>query len=235
MEIDINLLTKSNEFELIKPRLPETIEAKKIYQFFKIQYFRDHQVPFIENIEAKQLVYTLIYYFQNKDNFFNSNLLYPIIGTNFSLQKGLIIIGGYGTGKSTILKTFQNLINSVFKSQITLKFNAVIDVVQEFETTIQENISAFNEKYNNGYRIFDDLKSEKEASRFGKKDIFKEILFKRCENKKIASIITANYQEENPNNMELAIEEFYRYEGRVYDRIIGSFNFIQLQDKSYRK
>lgn len=235
MEIDINLLTKSNELELIKPRLPETIEAKKIYQYFKIQYFRDHQVYFIENIEAKQLVYTLIYYFQNKDNFFNSNLLYPIFGTNFSLQKGLIIIGGYGTGKSTILKTFQNLINSVFKSQITLKFNAVIDVVQEFETTIQEDMSAFNEKYNNGYRIFDDLKSEKEAFRFGKKDIFKEILFKRCENKKIASIITANYQEENPNNMELAIEEFYRYEGRVYDRIMGSFNFIQLQDKSYRK
>lgn len=235
MEIDINLFTKSNELELIKPRLPETTEAKKIYQYFKIQYFRDHQVPFIENIEAKQLVYTLIYYFQNKDNFFNSNLLYPIIGTNFSLQKGLIIIDGYGTGKSTILKTFQNLINSVFKSQITLKFNAVIDVVQEFETTIQEDIAAFNQKYNNGYRIFDDLKSEKEAFRFGKKDIFKEILFKRCENKKIASIITANYQEENPNNMKLAIEEFYRYEGRVYDRIMGSFNFIQLQDKSYRK
>mgnify|MGYP006207453951 FL=1 len=53
MEIDINLLTKSNELELIKPRLPETIEAKKIYQYFKIQYFRDHQVYFIENIEAK--------------------------------------------------------------------------------------------------------------------------------------------------------------------------------------
>ena len=235
MENNKSLLTKSNETKLIKPKLPEAFEAKKIYQYFKIQYFRDHQVSFIENIEAKELVYTLIYYFQNKDNFFKSKLLYPINGADFSLHKGLLIIGGYGTGKSTILKTFQNLINSVFKSQITLKFNAVIDVVQEFETTIQEDIAAFNEKYNNGYRIFDDLKSEKEASRFGKNDIFKEILFKRCENKRIATIITANYQEENPNDMKASIEEFYRYKGRVYDRLFGDFNFIQLQDKSYRK
>ena len=235
MKIKIDQIVKSTDLELIKPIFSKSIASRIIYDQFKNQYFKDHMVHFIENDEAKQLVYTLIYYFQNKDDFFNSNLLYPLVGTTISLNKGLIIIGGYGTGKSTILQTFQKLINTVFISRVTSKFNPAIDVVQEYETTLQEDICAFYEKYTNGYRIFDDLKSEKEASRFGKNDIFKEILFNRCENKRISTIITANYEEENPNNMEVAIEGFYRYEGRVYDRIMGNFNFIQLKDKSYRR
>ncbi|ESU27093.1 hypothetical protein FLJC2902T_22710 [Flavobacterium limnosediminis JC2902] len=239
MDLNLNkILQTSIENRLykpiIKPLLPKDLKANTIYNYFKKYYSEINGKAFIETNETIAFVYTLIYYFKNETNFHLSPLLYNVPNTYISLDKGLIIIGGYGTGKSSCLLTFQYMLNTIFKSTVTLKFEKAIDVVHEYENLPQEEIELFYEKYCNGFRVIDDLKSEKEASRYGKTDIYKEILFKRCDNPIINSIITSNYSEENPNNMEAAIENFYRYGGRVLDRIYGKFNFIELNGKSFR-
>lgn len=219
----------------MKPNIPNNVSSKSIYKQFMQEYLVENNELFIETQETRAFVYTLIYYFQNKPNFFNSPLLYKIDGVDLSLEKGLLIIGGYGTGKSSVLRTFQKLINIRFKSPIQLKFETAINIVHQYENLPQEDLILFYNKYTGGFRVIDDLKSENEASRYGKKDLFKEILFNRLENRKVGSIITCNYMEENPNNLNTAIEEFNRYGPRVYDRLFSNFNFIQLKGKSMRK
>ncbi len=93
----------------------------------------------------------------------------------------------------------------------------------------------FRESLYNGHLIIDDLLADKEASRFGKLELFEEVLFLRLDNKKMNSIITMNYYAENPNHMEHAINKLSRYGGRVFDRILGNFNFIKLEGKSFRE
>lgn len=240
MELNLAHFKNNNYFpsldlSIIKPSLPGNSNAKEIYETFKKCYREISGVLFIEDKEAKALVYTLIYYFQNAQNFFESSLLYTIPGTENSLNKGLIIVGGYGTGKSTCLQTFQFMLNNIYQSRVNVRFQTAIDVVNEYENTLQENLDDFYNKQCNGFRVFDDLKSEKEASRFGKLELFEEILFKRLEKQRIITIILCNYAEECPNNIEAAIEEFSRYGGRVYDRLFGKFNVLRLSGRSYRK
>jgi hypothetical protein len=51
----------------------------------------------------------------------------------------------------------------------------------------------------------------------------------------MTTIITMNYDAEAPNDMNIALHKLSRYGGRVFDRILGNYNFIQLQGKSFRK
>ena len=231
-----DILTKTNNVPMcIKPLFPKHFKTEEIYHLFKSCYFEINKEPFIETEESKNFVFSLIFYFQNSERFFDSPLLHKLPNTKNSLNKGLLIVGGFGTGKSSCLKTFQHLLNSKCESQIKLIFQTAIDVVNNFETTPQEEIMDFHNRHSKGFRVFDDLKGEKMASRFGKSEIFQDILFKRFENDKILTIILCNYAEDSPNDIEGAIDEFNRYSGRVLDRIYGKFNIIELKGKSFRR
>ena len=232
MEINLNLdIISSFEKKIF---LDPRVEIKTHYKKKKKMYFQINCRMFEETYESIRFVYTLLYYFTNKDNFSKSSLLYEYTSTNINLNKSLIIIGGVGTGKTSVLKTLRAMINQ--NPQLNLKFMTTKDVVSEYESTLQEDLFDFFDKLNNGNLIIDDLMSESIASRFGKKELFEDILFKRCENNKIITLITMNYLEEFPNNADEAILELYqRYGQRVFDRILGNFNFIILKDKSFRK
>lgn len=230
MQINLNEFKtdKLNRVTLLNPKTSEVEWYKK----FKIYFEKVNGRPFIATEESKKLVYTLIYYFTKKDNFYKSPLLYNHMNTNYSLEKGLIIVGGFGCGKSSILKTFQYMINE--NPKINLKFMTTIEAVKEYEITEQENLFNFNNKLIKGHLIIDDLLAEKEASRFGKTELFETVLFQRCGNSKMTTLITMNYDSEIPNDIEFALNKLSRYGGRVYDRILGNFNFIELQGKSFR-
>ena len=93
-----------------------------------------------------------------------------------------------------------------------------------------------------GSRYFDDLKTERIASNFGKVNIFKEILEERYNrmNTNSTSInktfITCNFKEGFENDIEAAIDEFgEKYGGRVYDRIFEMFNILEFKGLSFRK
>ena len=83
--------------------------------------------------------------------------------------------------------------------------------------------------------MIDDLKAEGEAFKYGRKNLFNDILYLRYENR-ARTIVTCNYQENYPNDIGKAIEEFgTKYDGRIYDRLFEMFNIIEVKDfKSYR-
>src|SRR5690606_37136646 len=91
------------------------------------------------------------------------------------------------------------------------------------------------DQYSKGFRAFDDVKNEREASNFGKVDLFKEILYKRYESKNFRTILICNYDSDFPNDMEQVIESFSRYGDRNFDRFFVIFNFIEYKGISKRK
>ena len=216
-----------------KPLLHQTIDSKELYSLFQSKFLEIEGQEFICTEENKALVFTLIYFFQKKENFYNSSLLFKYPNTSIDINKGLVIVGGFGCGKTAILRVFQQIINK--SNYVNLKFTTTVNAVSKFELIEDENMHNFKEELYKGHLIIDDLLAEKQASRFGKSELFEEVLFQRLENKIINSIITMNYDSENPNNMEYAINKLSRYGGRVFDRILGSFNFIELHGKSFRK
>lgn len=230
MKLNINEL--GNNANERKALLNQTTDPKKLFLLFQSKFQEIENEKFICTEENKALVYTLIYFFQKKDNFKNSSLLFqhPLSSTN--LNKGLVIVGGFGCGKTSILRVFQQIINE--SNQVNLKFTTSVDSVSKFESMEDENMHDFKERLYKGHLIIDDLLAEKPASRYGKSELFEEVLFQRLENKKMNSIITMNYDSEHPNDIEYAINKLSRYGGRVFDRILGNFNFIELHAKSFR-
>lgn len=230
MELNINdFANNANER---KPLLDQTTDPKKLFSFFQSKFQEIEGQDFICTEENKSLVYTLIYFFQKKENFYNSSLLFEYPNTKIDLNKGLVIVGGFGCGKTSVLRVFQHIINE--SNKVNLKFTSTVDAVSKFESIEAENMYDFKERLYKGHLIIDDLLAEKQASRFGKSELFEEVLFQRLENKKMNSIITMNYDSEHPNNIEYAINKLSRYGGRVFDRILGNFNFIELHGKSFR-
>jgi len=98
---------------------------------------------------------------------------------------------------------------------------------------------------NLGDRYFDDIKTERHASNYGKVNLFKDILENRYNNRvqivkgvtKINKTFgTCNYKEGYEGNTEVALEEFGEmYGGRIYDRLFEMFNIIEFKGKSFRK
>ena len=76
--------------------------------------------------------------------------------------------------------------------------------------------------------MFDDLGAEREASNYGKEDIFIRILefrYEEFKHREIKTFITTNYTLQDVKK---------RYGIRVYDRFKEMFNFIELDGESRR-
>jgi len=185
--------------------------------------------------EGKDLIFTestkpiyraLTHYFAKSENFKNTN-----ITTNIpDLKKGLLIIGDYGCGKTSMLRAFQMVGKALLPDPI-LWFNNVScnALVMEFEGMDTNDKSAkkhFFQKYNKAaVMYFDDFGTESNASNFGIKNLMKDILEERYSNNK-RTFLTSN----------LSLPEIQeKYGDRVYDRLQEMFNIIEMPGESYRK
>jgi DNA replication protein DnaC len=166
-----------------------------------------------------------------------------------SFEKGLLIIGDYGNGKTTIMQCFEILFKKNFEIAMTenwdtlkdwqnlrFKSSKSHDIVTEFETLMNiESKDNFYKKYSQFRYYFDDVKKEKTASNYGKTEIIKELIEKRYD-KKAKTFITCNYKEGCSNDLQEALVEFGdRYGGHFYDRLFEMFNIIEFKGKSFRK
>jgi DNA replication protein DnaC len=231
MNINIEQL-KKNKFERMVLLNPN-IGINERYRTFKKIFEEINGKTFIENEETKKLVFTLIYYFSKKENFYRSPLLFSFLNSKTDLDKGLILVGGFGCGKSSILKTFRHMI--IQEKRFNLKFVSTVEAVTNYEINEYENLKGLNDKISKGNIIIDDLLAEKVVSKYGKFELFETILLERSDNSKMTTIITMNFDAEAPNDMNIALHKLSRYGGRVFDRILGNYNFIQLHGKSFRK
>lgn len=225
------------------------IKPDEFYNHFK-NYYRlllKKEFDDLSNGEEPQkFVKTLIYYFLERENFLKSPLLHSVsVPRN---DKGLLIIGNYGTGKSTVFGTFYQMFfqsNSFkakfeFKDGTTLRdfsfgfgYHTANQVVKDFEACCSpEERIFFWDKMCKGIRYYDDLTTEKDASNFGKLNVFQDLLEMRYSNR-VQTFISMNY---NGDTVESTLEFLaYRYGERVYDRLFEMFNIIELKGKSFRK
>ena len=59
-----------------KPLLNQRIDSKELYSLFQSKFLEIEGREFSCTEENKALVFTLIYFFQKKENFYNSSLLF---------------------------------------------------------------------------------------------------------------------------------------------------------------
>ncbi len=175
---------------------------------------------------------TLLCYFTQDERFFSCrNLSKKSIP---SFDKGLCLIGGYGNGKSSIMKALSNALKYYRVRQFRFyTANQVVDQFEGCETTHDKK--SFWRTFSNGTMCFDDVKTERDASNFGKYNIFKDIIERRYDFDS-RTFMTCNYHPSNPGDLEAALSEFGdRYGARVYDRLFEMFNIIEFKGKSLRK
>ncbi len=227
------------------------IHSQSFYNLFKFYYQKINNCEFNENANNKEAYYfakTLIYYFSKDENFLKSPLLSNI--NNISMDKGLLVIGGFGCGKTSIFKTMHQLffnaqresipvydveknIQSLARYKMQFKYFTANQVVEEYESCENPGEKEyFWNRQNKGFTYYDDILTEREASNYGKVEIFKDIFEKRySDNAK--TMISCNYY---GDTVETTLAEFgKKYGGRVYDRLFSMFNIIELKGKSLRK
>lgn len=175
----------------------------------------------------------LIYYFAKDKRFFDcDNLLSDTSIPSF--DKGLLIIGNYGSGKSACMNTFQSLFQHTPLAFSKYNTNKIVDSFETYKD--MEARGAYMARLKLSEAYFDDVKTEKEASSYGKHNLMKTIIEERY-SKKVKTFITCNYREGNESREDPwdALAEFSdKYGPRVYDRLFEMFNIIQFNGKSFR-
>ncbi|WCM42438.1 hypothetical protein MG290_01845 [Flavobacterium sp. CBA20B-1] len=214
-----------------KPVREIKIEANQLFSAFKNQFEIEQNKKFVLNEITRENIAPFLYYFSNDKKFFSCKNLTNLSKPSF--EKGLLVIGDFGNGKTTVFKTFESLFKKL-PSHIFTGYTANY-VVSEFEKCSDEELRKdFERRMFKGRRYFDDLKTERIASNYGKVNIFKEILEERY-NRESKTYISCNYKDQFPNDINEALKEFgEKYGGRVYDRLFEMFNIIEFKGKSFR-
>lgn len=230
---------------------PKKIDAESFFEIFLKAYlfYQKKEFDLVKNDgEGRKFARTLSAYFLQKNSFCKS----PILNKKSvpDLDKGLMIIGNYGTGKTSVFNTFYKMFFNAYRDNINVKlkdeslinlgqyklnfgFHSSNEIVSEYECIKSpEEKTIFWQKYANGTRYFDDLTTEHQASNFGKIELFKDIFEQRYYNKS-RTFISLNYY---GNSVEETLDFFAKkYGDRVYDRLFEMFNIIELKGESFRK
>ena len=214
---------------------PDTVEVRKmeknqLWREFLQAYKRLYRIDFITDEQVTENLAPIFYYFLQDERFFKCKALSDI--TDPSFEKGLLIVGGYGNGKSSVMNALRHVL---IPYSNTYAFRNMNDVVTDYELCHEpEDKSTFWSMITRGKCLFDDVKTERAASNYGKLNIFKDVLEKRYLNKNVTHI-TCNFRE-GSNSVSDSLEEFgEKYGSRVYDRLFEMFNVIEFKGKSMRK
>jgi DNA replication protein DnaC len=191
---------------------------RKIYLKEAEKYFQKFRQEFILDKSNKS-------YYELISNYFSQDIIFE---NKFegNLNKGLLVFGGVGTGKTSSFRILQNVYSLTKDKNHWVKMVNCQRIVTNFNSSI--NKDEIINHHSRGKFLFDDLGSEPIASNFGKEDIFKRILELRYDeyiSRGTKTFITTNF------NMEEIRE---RYGVRVYDRFYEMMNIISLEGKSKR-
>jgi len=210
------------------PKLTKEILWKK----FNDAFYENEGVKFNSTTDSLSNLKPLMYYFLGDfENFKKchnvSKLSVP------SKDKGLLIIGTYGNGKTSIFKAFEKALR---RTNIRFKGYSTNEAVIMFEACKSSpEKEQFYNLMNRGTRYFDDVKTERQASNYGKTELFKDIIESRYSNME-RTYITCNFDRDYPDDLDKGLDEFMtKYGNRVYDRLFEMFNIVVFNGKSFRR
>ena len=185
--------------------------------------------------EHDRELYRRVFFYFFRDKEFNK------INPKYDLNKGLLIMGNVGVGKSLMLMVFRKLVMEYLQNQV-FTIEKTIDITGNFSlegySTIQQHSDlCFSNK--NGRiadrvprsKCYDDLGSEEQFTSFygTKINVMEKILLKRYDffiTHKMKTFITTNL---SPNQLES------RYGERVMSRLREMMNPIYYPGKDRRK
>jgi len=244
---------KIDEYEIAKapkPKPKKLVQPKKepieitnglLWNMFKKAFKAETGSDFIENKATLSNIEPIIKYFSGDTTFKECKALRSDLSKP-SFKKGLLIVGFFGNGKSSIMKVLSKSMR-YYRMPIQFGFYNMHDLVIKYETLGSAEKSAEADKRHfydmicDKYPIcLDDVKKERIANYYGKANLVKDIIEKRYD-KNARTYITCNYREnDTEGNIDDALIEFgEKYGSHIYDRLFEMFNIIQFTGKSYRK
>ncbi len=149
---------------------------------------------------------------------------------NISLQKGLMVFGSYGTGKTSSFQIIQNLSKHYQVRELWFPAISTQEVVSKFNR--ERNKEDVIQYYSKGVFLFDDLGAEMAGNniyQYGKEEVFVRILLNRYRNFEDQGTKT-----HLTTNLDLGQIE-NRYGKQLADRFIQMFNLLKLDGPSRRK
>ncbi len=179
---------------------------------------------FVYTENNKPILRALMYYFTDNPEFIDFTMSNrEIFINNASLKKGLLLIGGFGVGKSTIINAFQRVKfpDRKFKCKTC--------------PSLAENWDYSDRQYFIDNWFFDEFGHEAE-SKYAKKDalpVMAKILEQRYNLRHFHQNSTTGFTILSTN---LSMDEITdKYGNRLADRIHDMFNIIIVHGESFRK
>lgn len=179
---------------------------------------------FIINDANKNIIYTILMYFCGLNDFDKLG----VITNNPSLEKGILIYGNAGVGKTMLFEIIKRVGKRVYQERGIKKmlFNNIScgSFVNLFMMSSRDNPLEMNiETYFKGKRLYiDDLGIEPLC--FNSYELMEQVLFERERNNAVTYCTT--------NMMPEGIKEKYGF--RVGDRLKSMFNIIEWRGSSLR-
>jgi len=206
-----------------------SISPEKLYQDFIFNFEIVNGKKFILTEDSKHNLAVLCLYFSNDDRFFSAKRLTNLSKPSF--EKGLLIIGSYGNGKSSMIETFRLILQS--NPSKSFKSASANQLVEDYESCQSpDDKKHFWKNVTTGRFHFGDVKTERVTNNYGKMNLYKDVIEKRYENRP-KTFIDCNYDE--GGDLESGLDEFgLKYGSRVYDRLPEMFNIIEFKGKSFR-
>jgi DNA replication protein DnaC len=190
--------------------------------FWKL--FRSFNPGFQITSENREIIYSIFRYFLQMPDFNE----YGVIKNKAGLDKGLLVYGDYGVGKSTLFDAIHTIGKAIFKhtgsTQLWFPRISSIDMLTRYYEAQKDNTSNFKlEDYYRGKLFLDDLGKEDKA--YNREEIIGKLLFER-HRRKLKTYVTTN---DNPSAIAA------RYGNHIGDRLPEMFNIIKWEGKSWRE
>jgi hypothetical protein len=185
--------------------------------------FKKHRPKdFVIDDRNEKVIFTILRYFL-KDNNFNE---YGLIKSTPSLDKGILIFGDYGVGKTQLFSIINEIGRELLKYGCSdlwfSQISAGLFVENYMRSTTERESTFLISNYYKGKLYIDDLGKEKKA--FNKNEIVEELLFER---NRVGgkTFVTTNLS---------PVEISEKYGPRLGDRLPEMFNIISWRGESFR-
>lgn len=185
------------------------------------------------NDNNKQILSLLLMYFTGDDRFCDS--LKKLTETDGSLDKGLMLVGGVGTGKSLLFDIFHKYTRDAIRVNSFQKYSAM-DIVDTVNVSGVGYMELFNhnivDKIARPIRCYiDDIASKNEnIKHFGTElSVIEQLLSIRYNVFERYGTLT------HVSSNKYPMEMLEMYDSRIVDRMKTMFNIIPLEGNSFRK
>ncbi|GAB1856836.1 ATPase [Flavobacteriaceae bacterium MHTCC 0001] len=203
-----------------KERIIMTAQLKQLFYKEAIKYYRSKNRNFVVDDYNKSFLDIFCKYFAQDPAFETQH--------NAELRKGLFVYGSNGTGKTSCFEIMQNVSKTYNISQVWVPIVYTHKVVELFNLSETGKTDYVIQNYSKGKCMFDDLGTEKEASNYGKENLFERIMelrYNQYLDKGTKTFITSN----------LSFKEIKdKYGKRIEDRFYQMFNVLYLGGESRR-